>query len=303
MTVRVSVVTPLYKASPWIEATLDSVVRQSYPAESIEIIAIDDASPDDSAEVAAAFLAKHPHPSRVERQAQNSGLLATRNAGFRMASGDWIQFLDQDDLLAPHKLALQASVALNASDDVAVVYSSWQYLRLEQGVWQPSGPVHAPFVDDDPVLRIVEELGFGNVGPALIRKSFLERVGGFELKPNLGEDTDLMLSLACAGGAFRAARSEGPAFLYRQLPGSLWHAHLKNQVAMRNLLETFRKVELAWRSESPTPGLSERQRLALARRYSRFADVYREHDPATYALLEGWLKELGFDEPLELEPG
>jgi glycosyltransferase involved in cell wall biosynthesis len=300
MSVRISVIIPLYRASQWIEATLASVVEQTYPVDSFEIIAIDDASPDDSAAVARNFLANHPHTSRVVHQEKNGGLLATRNAGWRMASGDWIQFLDQDDLLSPHKLATQAAIAERAEGGVAVVYSSWQYLRLEGSTWQASGAINAPFVDDDPLLKIVEDFAFGNVGPTLIRRSFLEQVGGFELKPNLGEDIDLMLRLARAGGRFRSAPSEVAAFLYRQLPGSLSSAYFKNKVAMRNLLESFRAVEEYWRETNAGGALTERQRLALARRYSRFAPRYLEHDPPTYRLLEIWLGELGFERPVSI---
>ncbi|HET7540239.1 MAG TPA: glycosyltransferase family A protein [Polyangiaceae bacterium] len=302
MSIRVSVVIPMYRASAWIEATLDSVVRQTYPAENIEIIAIDDASPDDSAAVATEFLARHPHESRVVRQTQNGGLPATRNAGYRLATGSWIQFLDQDDLLAPHKLALQVAAVESAPPDVAVVYSNWQYFVLKDGQWQGSGELHAPQVDDDPVLRIVEEFDFATVGPCLIRASFLERIGGFELAPNLGEDTDLMLRLARAGGRFREAHSKEVAFLYRQLPGSLAGAYGKNKVAMRNLLETFRAVESFWRKTNAGSELSERQRLALAKRYSRFAHVYLEHDPEAYSLIETWLAGLGFERPIVSTP-
>jgi len=287
----------MYRAATWIEATLHSVVRQSYPPELIEIIAVDDASPDDSAAVAGKFLAQYPHESRVVQQATNGGLPATRNAGFRMAAGEWIQFLDQDDLLAPHKLELQATSAASAAADVAVVYSNWQYLLLEDGQWQGSGAIKAPYVDDDPLLQILEEFDFGTVGPTLIRRSFLDRVGGFELKPNLGEDTDLMLRMARAGGLFREARSEQVTFLFRQLPGSLAQAYGKNQAAMRSLLDTFRAVEAFWRQQSVGATLSKRQQQALAKRYCRFADAYREHDPPTYALLERWLGELPLAHP------
>jgi GT2 family glycosyltransferase len=300
MPVRVSVIVPMYKASAWIEATLESVVRQTYPADCIEVIAVDDASPDDSAAVARAFFAKHWPNGRVVQQEKNGGVPVARNAGWRMASGDWIQFLDQDDLLAPHKIALQAAVAAGAAPDVAVVYSNWQHLLLEDGKWQASGPINAPFVDDDPLLQILEQFSFGYVGPTLIRRSFLEQIGGFDLKPNLGEDTELMLRLARSGGCFREARSLEAAFLYRQSPGSLWRSYIKNPEAMRNLLHTFRSVEEHWRKQGGP--LSQRQRQALASRYSRFADLYLEHDPATYWLLKGWLKELGFARPIGLTP-
>jgi len=298
MPLRISVVIPTYKASAWIEETLQSVVRQTYPLESLELIVVDDASPDDSVDVARRFLAGHRIENRILPQTKNCGVPTTRNLGWREATGEWIQFIDQDDLLAPHKLALQAARAERAEADVAVVYSNWQHYLLQNGQWKASGAINAPFVDDDPVLRILQNPTFGYVGPTLIRRSFLEKIGGFELNPNIGEDTDLMLRLAMAGGRFCEARSDQAAFLYRQWPGSLWRSYFKNTTAMRNLLLTFHRVEEYLRALQPDGQLAEEARLALAARYSRFADVYAEVDPESFRLLMGWLAGLGFTQPL-----
>ena len=293
----ISVVIPSYKSSAFIEATLGSVVRQTFPKNNLEVLFIDDASPDDSVAVARKFFAEHSLKHQVIAREVNAGAAATRNVGWKLAGGDWIQFLDQDDILADHKIELQAQVALRAPDQVAVVYSNWQELLLENNRWAPSGSVKAPFVDDDPVLQILQQFDFGYVGPTLIRKSFLSRVGGFDEKPNLGEDCDLMLRIAMAGGQFQEARSETPAFFYRQSPGSLWRSHIKNTEAMRNLAYGFRNVEEFLRRQSPAGNLSEPARLALAKRYSRFIDIYFENDRESFRLLMSWLKGLGYHLP------
>jgi glycosyltransferase involved in cell wall biosynthesis len=305
MPVPVSVVIPTYTAGAWIEETLESVVRQTYPADGLAILVIDDASPDDTVSVVRRFLGRCSLKSRVVLREVNAGPAATRNAGWKMADGDWIQFLDQDDQLAPHKIELQAQVAARAADDVAVIYSNWIWKKLSQedGDWRPSGPVHAPFVDDDPLLGILRELDFGHVGPTLIRKSFLIRVGGFDDKPNLGEDIDLMLRLAMAGGRFREARSEEAAFFYRQTPRSLGQALLTNAHAMRNLLRTFRSVEEFLRARSPDRGLPEDLGRALAMRYSRFAGFYYDNDPESFCMLVGWIEGLGVACPINLSRG
>jgi hypothetical protein len=155
-------------------------------------------------------------------------------------------------------------------------------------------------VDDDPLLRILQELDFGHVGPTLIRKSFLTRVGGFDVKPNLGEDIDLMLRLAMAGGQFREVRSEKVAFFYRQTPGSLGQILLGNAHAMRNLLHTFRNVEEFLRDQSPDRSLPEDAGRALAMRYSRFASFYYDNDPESFCMLMGWIKGLGVACPINL---
>jgi glycosyltransferase involved in cell wall biosynthesis len=300
MPVSVSVVIPTYNSGAWIEATLESVLRQTYRHSEFEVIVIDDASPDESVRIARRFLDRHPLNGRVVERAKNGGVAATRNAGWKLANGDWIQFLDADDLLLPHKIDLQMKAASQTTDEVAVVYSNWQYYLFEAGRWQPSGPLNAPYIDDDPVLRMIQQPTFGYVGPTLIRKSFLTITGGFDEKPNVGEDADLMLRLAMAGGQFREARSDTAAFLYRQSPSSLWRAYVKNAEAMRNLLLTFRRAEEFLRARRADGGLTDDERLAVARRYSRFADFYLERDPESFRMLMGWLKALGFNRPIEL---
>jgi len=302
MPLRVSVVIPSYKSSPYLEATLESVVRQTHPSECLEVLVIDDASPDNSVDVARRFLARHSLSSKVVARETNSGAAAARNAGWKLASGDWIQFLDQDDLLAPNKIELQAELASRADEDVSVVYSNWQHYLLEEGRWRPSGPLNSPYVDDDPLIQILQQQTFGYVGPTLIRKSSIAAIGGFDEKPNLGEDCDLMLRLAMAGCKFREAHSDEAVFFYRQSPNSLWRNYIRNVEAMRNLLHGFRNVEEFLREQSPDRRLSAQARAAIAKRYSRFVDVYFEHDRESFRLLIGWLKDLGFDRPTDINP-
>jgi len=199
-----------------------------------------------------------------------------------MARGEWIQFLDSDDLLAPHKIALQADCASRVPRDVAVVYSNWQALVLENGEWRPEGPVHGPSVEEDPVTRILEEPSFGYLGPALIRRASLEQIGGFIERRMLGQDLDLMLRIAMAGGRFVQARSQEVAFFIRQTPNSLWMASLENKGAMRMLLATIRSADEFLRARNADGALSLRERRALAWLYARFLDRYLETDQEAF---------------------
>src|SRR4051794_4364611 len=105
----VSVIIPTYNSGRWVAETLRSVPLQTFPRERLEIIVIDDASADDSAAVARAVLAGESIKHQVVVREKNGGVTSTRNLGWGMATGEWIQFLDADDLLAPHKIALQAA--------------------------------------------------------------------------------------------------------------------------------------------------------------------------------------------------
>ncbi len=98
---RFSVVIPAYNASATLERAIDSVCAQTRPAH--EIIVVDDGSSDTTSDVA------HKFGARITLIRQdNAGVAAARNAGARMATGDWLAFLDADDWYAPDRLRLHA---------------------------------------------------------------------------------------------------------------------------------------------------------------------------------------------------
>lgn len=301
MSLTISVVIPAYKSAPWIAETIGSVLQQSYPVENTELILIDDASPDDTVGVARRVLEASPLKHQIIEREKNMGVTANRNEGFRAAAGEWIQFLDHDDVLMPHKLELQAGYAAKAAAEVGVIYSSWRALELTDGRWQPTGPVRSPNVDDDPIYGILKDDGFGYVGPTLIRKSALLSVDGFELRPNLGEDSNLMLRLAMDGWKFRSVSSGGGhAFLYRQTPGSLWKSYAKNLDALWNLLLTFKMAEDFLRQQKPAGQLPDPVRRVLASQYGRRAPFFLDAEPEKFRTIQAWLTALGYPTPPDL---
>lgn len=114
----VSVLIPAYRAEATLAATLDSVLAQSHP--DIEIIVVDDGSPDATLAVARSY---ERHGVTVIAQA-NAGASAARNVAYRASSGEWIQFLDADDVLAPDKIAVQMA-RLSTEPDGTVASAEW----------------------------------------------------------------------------------------------------------------------------------------------------------------------------------
>lgn len=292
----VSVVIPVYNAQSWIRETLESVFRQTYPFDRIELIVVDDGSRDDSVVVARRFLAERSMPGVVSSE-KNAGVSAARNRGWKLSTADWIQFLDADDLLAPAKLELQMEFASRQPDDVAVIYSPWQRLRSFNGDWRPSGQlVDHEVDDDDTVVQILKDGRFGYVGPALVRRSFLERVGGFDESMNLGEDYDLMLRIAMSGGRFRKLPSAEATFLQRETPGSLWQRAGGNATSIARLARVSRKAEMFLRRQSAS-GLPAEARGALVARYSLGLDLLLEGDFDTFWETNEWIRGLGHEHP------
>ena len=134
MSALVSIIVPVFNAAPWIRETLDSALRQTHP--DIEIIVVDDGSTDES--VAEARLYQGERLNIVTQA--NGGAAAARNRGLRLARGDFIQFLDADDLLSPTKIEAQLKL-LNAHPVGTLATCRWG--RFE------NDPRHTVFADQD----------------------------------------------------------------------------------------------------------------------------------------------------------
>ncbi|MDW5287873.1 glycosyltransferase family 2 protein [Formosa sp. PL04] len=125
---KVSVIIPLYNASEFLEATLHSVLNQLYP--NIEIIIIDDNSTDDSFNKALEF----ESDTVIVKQNKDKGACAARNYGFELSTGDYIQFLDADDILSPDKIEKQVETLYASTTDLAVCNTYHFTDRIEEGV-------------------------------------------------------------------------------------------------------------------------------------------------------------------------
>ena len=117
----VSILIPAYNAERWIAETIQSALRQTWPRK--EIIVIDDGSTDQTLPITREFASKE---LLVVTQ-PNQGGSAARNHAFSLSQGEYIQWLDADDLLAPDKIALQMEVADECASKRTLLSSAWGY--------------------------------------------------------------------------------------------------------------------------------------------------------------------------------
>jgi glycosyltransferase involved in cell wall biosynthesis len=123
MRALVSILIPAYNADRWIASTIESALGQTWPRK--EIIVVDDGSTDATLAVARQF---ESNEVRVVTQ-PNQGAAAARNEAFSLSRGDYIQWLDADDLLSPEKVAHQMQVAMQAEDGRTLLSCPWAYFR------------------------------------------------------------------------------------------------------------------------------------------------------------------------------
>ena len=111
----ISVVVPAWRAEKTLAATLDSVLLQTW--RELEVLVVDDASPDGTLALAQSYAAKDPRV-RVIAQPENGGVSKARNRGVREARGEWIAFLDSDDAYEPNFLKTLLTLAKRESAPV-----------------------------------------------------------------------------------------------------------------------------------------------------------------------------------------
>ncbi|HEY0257037.1 MAG TPA: glycosyltransferase family A protein [Candidatus Methylacidiphilales bacterium] len=188
----VSVIIPNYNREALIGETIANLIGQTAPPD--EIIVVDDGSTDQSVKVIQSFGAK----VKLLRQA-NQGPGAARNAGLRMASGDFIQFQDSDDLFSLNKLEAQAKLLDQSGADIA--FGPWVKVKLEAGravfenqvLQQKMPPARLP-------LACWWLRGWSTVFQSLLfRRSFLDKIGFYRTDLMLGEDGELFFrALTCS---------------------------------------------------------------------------------------------------------
>src|SRR5437879_2415470 len=122
----VSILIPAFNAEQWISDTIDSALAQTWPNK--EIIVIDDGSSDKTLSLAQKFA---PAGVSVISQA-NEGAAAARNKAFSRSHGDYIQWLDADDLLAPDKIARQMEAVEQCQSQRTLFSSAWAPFMYRQ---------------------------------------------------------------------------------------------------------------------------------------------------------------------------
>jgi glycosyltransferase involved in cell wall biosynthesis len=172
----VTVVVAVHNGERFLRAALESLYSQDY--EPFEVAFVDDGSTDGTSAIARTF-------SSVRYIYQeNQGLAASRNVGMAIAQGEFLAFLDDDDVIPPHKLRRQAEY-LVANPDVGCVLGR-QEIVFEPGIEPPE------WLTRDTIFGDLNGIPFVS---AMIRTEVLRNVGGFDTSYRFAEDRDLFVRL------------------------------------------------------------------------------------------------------------
>ena len=201
----VSVVIPCYNAADVVAEAIDSALAQRYPA--VEVVVVDDASTDGSWGVVTGYGDR----VRALRLPANGGVSHARNRGVALARGEWLMFLDADNLMAPDTLDGLVEAARGAPGSLAAC--PWEFLQEQAGGWaaRPLGRPFAPV--GDPLAGWLEGHWAPPCAVMYPRDVFLS-AGGFDEALRRNEDGDLAMR-AFIGGAGVALATRGKGFYRR----------------------------------------------------------------------------------------
>ena len=183
----VSVVIPCYNGEEFVADAIDSALAQTYPYK--EVIVVDDGSTDGSLDVIKSFSDAIRWETRPNR-----GGCAARNRGIELARGEFVQFLDADDLLHADKLARQVAASKQQPD--AIVYCDHVAYLSEHAATPERRGMACEGLDS--VVFVLKHRTMQTSAP-LHRKEWLLQAGGFRNRLRASQEFDLHLRLAAAG--------------------------------------------------------------------------------------------------------
>ncbi|MBU6301079.1 MAG: glycosyltransferase family 2 protein [Verrucomicrobia bacterium] len=231
---RVSIVIPSYNSVKYLPETLESVLHQDH--QDFEVIVVNDGSTDETE----AWFSAHVTDPRFRLITQaNQGPSTARNTGIAASQGEYIAFLDSDDLWHPSKLTKQIEI-LDADPRAAMVYC---WLANIDHLGTPTGKIRRYFNEGMVWSDLIKHNFIGCGSNAMVRRSCFDELGLFDPATTGIEDWDMWLRIA-DHHPFRVIRE--PLVYYRQHPASLSNNWFVLEKSFQRVLEkAFTSTETA----------------------------------------------------------
>jgi glycosyltransferase involved in cell wall biosynthesis len=279
----VCVVIPCFNAGVTLASTIESALGQANVK--LQLVIIDDGSTDASLDIARGF-----EPRVRVLTGPNQGVSAARNRGISETAGEWIVFLDADDLLLPGTLRCRLATA--EATDADVVVCDWQefFDRRDGLVDGAVRSVEFAALEADAEIGCATHV-WATTAALMYRRSLVERIGGFREDLPVIQDARFLFDAAYNGARFAHSPHIGarhrlsPESLSRSNPGAFW----------RDVIVNGKQIEALWRARGE---LSAKHREALKGIYNNAArGLFAATDPCFFEAA-ATLHRLGGELPL-----
>lgn len=220
----VSVIIPCYNVEAYVAEALDSVLAQDYPW--LEVIAVDNNSTDGTLAILQTYEAQFPDKIRV-LQEKKQGAPAARNTGWRAAKGEWIQFLDADDLLLPGKIRRQMGMV---EEEIELIVGTPIYQNIK-------GIRHTFVPSANPWMGLLDGLRAGNTCANLWNRKALIDLDGWDESLPSAQDPDLFFRFLCLNRNLKNDNS--PCVIWRERPyGQITYADYGGRMRLLTIIHS-----------------------------------------------------------------
>jgi glycosyltransferase involved in cell wall biosynthesis len=262
-----SILVPCYNSARFISATIESALGQTYAP--VEVIVVDDGSTDSSTDLIEKY---EPRGVKLIRQ-PNAGAGAARNRAFAASRGEYVLFLDADDVVCDTHI--EALVLANGNNPRAISFGQWDrfYSEIAEAKF-PVRPTNVCTTGPQWILLDWNHVNMTQCGMFLIPRRFVEEFGGWEPSLSAGPIDDFEFFARIISNCDRMTFTEGAKLYYRSgLPSSL--SRRKRRDAVEAKLKSIELGTSHFLERFDTP----EARLTVANKFQAFVyEHYPEHN-------------------------
>jgi glycosyltransferase involved in cell wall biosynthesis len=262
---KVSIIIPAFNASKFIVETLDSALQQIH--KNIEIIIIDNNSTDETWNIISNFYERYPNIIKIyKNKIKGAGVCSSRNYGFELSTGDYIQYLDADDILSKNKLSTEVELLMSSKDSNAIALSKWHHFDTvledykvnNQLVYGDYSPAYKMLIDMWTQGEMIQTSCW------LTPRTIIESIDGWneDFKSNPTDDSEFFTRVVLKSSKI-IFDNTGRVFYRKPQSGNL--SQTFNKDSIKSILYTYISYELILDLDS-----TERVKIALANNYLKF---------------------------------
>lgn len=259
----VSVLMPLFNKQAYVVEAITSVLHQTYP--NIELIIIDDGSTDSSFEIAHQFVSDKVHVFKQE----NRGVSSARNVAFEKSKGDFIQYLDADDVLESRKIEEQVKILRGHNDTTLATAKRFYFKKQLVDAWQLNTmPILEKNYTDMSAFLIDEVSSSAFVHSWLIPRTLISKAGKWHEFMTIFEDRDFYLRLVLSAKTISYCPQ---AICYCRFPIDDHQLKRSKKSQFKTVLDYFSRFEHQLLSENQD--LHRQSYSALACLYKKLLNI------------------------------
>ena len=252
---QISFIVPVYNTEEYIRACMESIFRQGLDNDEFEVIVVNDGTQDNSIGVIEDIVQSHSNITVINQE--NQGLSMARNNGMKVATGEYIAYVDPDDVLANNSVKpLLEQAALHQPDLIVAEYTKMEDEAIRQHTESPAAQTDYSFTVKSGQELLMEDLNPRQcyVWRTLYRRSFLERENIHFVPGIFFEDTPF--TNECYLKAGKCIKTDTLLYLYR-----IGHTSVTSRITKRKAMDYSMAIAKTWdltKTKGLSPAVKER---------------------------------------------